>query len=265
MFEGKDLRERLHAGKTCLGTWINFTDPCVAELLCSSGFDFFIIDSEHSAIDVETVQANIMATKGSQVAPMVRVAWNDPVLIKRVLDAGAAGILVPMVRSAADVQNAIAACMYPPTGIRGFGPRRPARYERDFTEYIQNANDNLVVWAQIEHVDAINHIEEIVRVPRLDGVFIGSCDLSGSMGLLGQTRHPEVLAAIDRVIAAAHAVGVPMGIAGPVKPEDAFDWISKGIQFITLGGDQGYLVHASQTSVNGVKRLLSEATLVTEG
>ncbi len=196
-------------------------------------------------MDIESVQRNCMATKGSDVAPMVRVPWNDPVMIKRVLDAGAAGILAPMVRSAEDVVRAVEACLYPPAGIRGFGPRRPANYERNFAEYIANANDHIVIWVQIEHIDAVNAIDEIVSVPRLDGVFVGSNDLSGSMGLLGQPRHPQVLAAIDRVIAAARGAGVPMGIAGPAAPVDANAWLEKGVQFMTLGGDQG-LAGASQ-------------------
>lgn len=264
MFEGQRLRWKLQAGEVCLGTWINFTDPCVAELLCGSGFDFFIIDSEHGPLDIEAVQHNIMATKGTTVAPVVRVAWNDHVLIKRALDVGAAGVLVPLVRSARDVESAIAACMYPPDGIRGFGPRRPANYERDFGEYIATANDNIVVWAQIEHKDAVDNIEEIVRVPRLDGIFIGSCDLSGSLGLLGQTQHELVQQAVAKVITVGTRAGVSVGIAGPAKPESAFAWISKGVQFITLGGDQGYLVYASQTAVSGVRHLLDSSTKSTE-
>ncbi|MFH1613554.1 MAG: aldolase/citrate lyase family protein [Planctomycetota bacterium] len=258
MYEGTLLKSKLQAGQICLGTWINFTDPTVAELLTESSFDFFIIDSEHSAMDIESVQLNIMATKGTQVAPMVRVPWNDPVLIKRVLDSGAAGVLVPLVRTANDVRNAISACMYPPRGNRGFGPRRPASYERHFNKYIETANDNIIVWAQIEHIDAVNNIEQIVQVPGLSGVFVGSCDLSGSMGLLGQTSHADVLGAIDKVIASAKAANIPTGIAGPAKPELANQWLEKGIQFITLGGDQGYLVHASQQAVNGLKKLREE-------
>lgn len=257
MFEGKKLREKLHAGEVCLGTWLNFTDPCVAEILSGSGFDFLIIDSEHSAQDIESVQGSIMATKGSGVAPMVRVAWNDPVLIKRVLDAGAAGVLVPQVCTAEEATQAIQACLYPPQGIRGFGPRRPANYEREFSEYINTANDNLVIWAQIEHIDAVKNIEEIVRVPRLDGVMMGPCDLSGSLGKLGQTQHPQVLEAIERTLAAAKANSVPAGMPCPSQPEAAFQWVQKGMQFITLGGDQSYLTRASHAAVSGVKKLLS--------
>lgn len=258
MFEGIKLRSMLRERKVCLGTWINFTDPCVAELLCGSSFDFFIIDSEHSALGIESVQLNVMATKGTDVAPIVRVPWNDPMHIKRALDVGAAGILAPLVRSAEDVEAAVAACMYPPAGIRGFGPRRPANYERNFTEYIETANDNIVVWVQIEQIDAVNNIEAIVRSPRLDGVFIGSYDLSGSLGLLGQTGHKRVLEAIDKTIAAAREAGVSVGMAGPCKPETAFNWLSKGVQFITLGSDQSFLVNASHAVTSGVRKLLEE-------
>jgi len=256
MFEGKELLRKLHSGRTCLGTWISFIDPCLTELLSGSGFDFLIIDSEHSAMDIESVQANIMATKSSDTAPVVRVAWNDPVLIKRVLDAGAAGILVPQVRTVEDVELAVSACMYPPVGIRGFGPRRPSAYERYVKDYIATANDNLVVWVQIEHMDAIECIEKIVRVPRLNGVFVGSNDLSGSLGLLGQPQHPKVLEAIDRVITAARDAGVPMGIAGPAEPDAVYAWLAKGVQFITLGDDQWFLMDGAQAAVSGVKVLL---------
>ena len=258
MFEGKKLREKLHAGQICLGTWVTSTDPCVTELLCGSGFDFIIIDSEHTALDIELIQHSLMATKGSNVTPMVRVAWNDQVLIKRVLDRGAAGVLVPHVQTAEDVQQAIAACMYPPVGVRAFGPHRPANYGRQYAEYIETANDNIVVWVQIEHIDAVNNIEEIVRIPRLDGVIFGPYDLAGSLGLLGQPQHPQVLEAIDKTITAAREAGVPVGSTAPAAPEAAFEWLLKGVQFITLGADMSYLVQASQTVVFGVKKLIKE-------
>lgn len=258
MFEGKKLRDRLHAGQMCLGTWINFTDPRVAELLCSSGFDFLILDSEHSALGIETIQHNIMATKGSQVSPIVRVAWNDAVLIKQALDMGAAGILVPLIRTAHEARQVLAACLYPPAGERGFGPLRPTHYYRQFGEYIETANDHIVVWIMIEDIEAVNNIEEIVRIPRLDGIFIGQFDLSGSMGLLGQINHPRVDAAIEKIIYAAKAASLPIGITSPPRPEIAFQWLSKGVQFLTLGDDITYLVDASQGVVSGLKNLVEK-------
>jgi len=256
MLEGKALRDRLRAGEICLGTWTASSDPCIAEMLTGSGYDFIVIDSEHGALGIESVQQDIMAMKGTGVAPIVRVPWNDAVLVKRVLDSGAAGVLIPLVRSAEEVEQAIAACMYPPAGIRGFGPRRPSNYERDATAYLATANESLVVWVQIEHIDAVNAIDAIVSTPRLDGVFIGSNDLSGSLGLLGQPRHPRVMEAIDKTIASAKAAGVSVGIAGPADPQAAFEWLSKGVQFITLGSDASLLIQASEASVQGVRRLV---------
>jgi len=258
MFEGKKLREKLHSGQICLGTWVTSTDPCVTELLCGSGFDFIIIDTEHTALDTELVQHCLMATKGSDVAPMVRVAWNDPVLIKHVLDVGAAGVLVPHVSTPEAVQQAIAACMYPPVGIRAFGPRRPGNYGRQFAEYIETANDHIVVWVQIEDVDAVNNIEQIARIPRLDGVIFGPYDLAGSLGVLSDPGHPLVIEAIDKTIAAAREAGVPVGFTASAAPEAAFEWLLKGVQFMTLGADTSYLMQASQTAVSGVKKLINE-------
>lgn len=258
MYEGKELREKLHSGKTCFGTWVNFADPCIYELLAGTGYDFLLMDAEHGAMDTMDVQANLMAVKGTSTPAMVRVAWNEPWMIKRVLDAGAAGVLVPMVRTADEVRRAIEASLYPPAGIRGFGPRRPSDYERNGAAYIANANDHVVLWVQIEHIDAVENIDEIVQAPHLDGLFIGSNDLSGSMGLLGQTRHPRVLEAIDTVIAAARRAHVPMGMAGPAKPEDAFAWLQKGVQFITLGSAESYLVQTSHAVLSGVKQLVAQ-------
>ncbi|MBI2843340.1 MAG: hypothetical protein HYX78_08065 [Armatimonadetes bacterium] len=258
MYEAQELKTKLAAGEICLGSWISFADPTVVELMAGSGFDFFIIDSEHAPADVMVIQSSVMATKGTRVTPIVRVAWNDPVLIKRVLDVGAAGVLVPMIRTDQEAINAVAACMYPPKGIRGFGPRRPSNYERFAAEYIATANDSIIVWAQIEHIEAIRNIDEIVAVEGLGGVFIGANDLSGSMGILGQPGHPDVLQAIDKVLTAAKKAGLPVGIGGPGKPEVAVGWIRKGMQFVTLASDQSYLVAATEAAVSGVKQMLAE-------
>lgn len=259
MYEGRALRDKLQAGTVCLGTWHSFADPCVTECLCGAGFDFIIIDAEHGALDLGTVQAQCLAMKGTGVEPIVRVAWNDPVRIKPLLDMGAGGIVAPLVRSAEEVEAAVAACLYPPQGVRGYGPRRPIAYGRHFADYIAAANDSLVIWVQVEHIDAVDDIERIVRVPRLDGIIVGSNDLSGSMGLLGQPQHPDVLAAIDRVIAATRGTGVAMGLAGPDQPELAAAWIARGVQFLTLGWDAGLLSRAVDAAVAGTRALVSGA------
>ena len=258
MFEGKRLRDRLRAGEICLGIGTASSDPCEAELLSLLGFDFLLIDSEHGALNIESVQQVIMATKGTDVAAIVRVPWNDPVRIKPVLDAGAAGVVVPLVNTAQEARLAVAACMYPPVGVRGYGPRRPSNYEREAEEYIAKANDNLTVWVQIEHQEAVNNVEEIVRTPGLNGVLIGSNDLSASMGLLGQPRHPRVLEAIAKTIAAGKEAGMPVGMAGPGDPQAAFERLQEGLQFIILGSATSFMASATEAALSRVQQLIKE-------
>src|SRR5437667_9567128 len=186
MENARKFMEKIRRGQVCLGTGISFTDPTVTEAL-STILDFVWIDMEHQPLTIETVQAHIMATKGTDTAPLVRVAWNDPVLIKPVLDMGAAGVIVPLVRTAEDVHRAVAACKYPPDGVRGYGPRRPSNYGRTGgPDYIRAANAAILPIVQIEHVDAVNHIEEILAVPGLATVVIGPNDLAGSLGHMGE-------------------------------------------------------------------------------
>lgn len=262
MNEGKILKRKLEAGKVCFGTWVSFTDPCLTELLGGSGFDFLLMDPEHSPMNIETIQLNIMATKGSDTVPIIRMAWNDPVLIKFVLDAGAGGVLAPMVCSADEARRAVAACKYPPAGIRGFGPRRPSNYSRIAAEeYIKRANEDLVILVQIEHIKGVENIKEILAVPGLCGIFIGANDLSGSMGLLGQPGHPKVVNAIDTILAEAKKAGIPAGLCLPA-PEEAQDWVNRGVQFMTLSEDMEFLTKGSQDILENVKKILKSPSVV---
>lgn len=258
MYEGRRLLTKLAEGRVCLGTWVFSTDYTMVELLCESGYDFIVIDAEHCAFNVETVQACITAGGGSDVTIVVRVAWNDPVLIKQVLDAGAGGVIVPLIRSAEEARQAVAACMYPPDGIRGFGPRRPSSYHRRAMEYLASANENIVVLAQLEHIDAVNCIDQILAVPGLTGVIIGRNDLSGSMGVLGQHEHPQVVAAIDQVLSAARRTGAHVGMVSSSDPQQALRWVERGMHFVTLENSDGFLVQASEAAVNGTRALLVE-------
>jgi 2-keto-3-deoxy-L-rhamnonate aldolase RhmA len=253
------LKERLHAGEHLIGAWITLTDACVTEMLCGSGFDFLIIESEHTPQSIETVQRHIMATKSSSTAPMVRVSANDPVLIKPVLDAGAVGVLVPQVSSAEDARRAVAACLYPPVGIRGFGAGRPTDYGRDIVGYIERANREMVVWAQIEHIDAVNNLDEILAVPGLDAVCTGQFDLAASMGLLGEVGHPRVLEAIERIIARARHAHVPVGHMLGTDPRTAYDWIRRGAQFVSVGQDSAFMLQGADRTVAELGRMLQEA------
>jgi 2-keto-3-deoxy-L-rhamnonate aldolase RhmA len=248
------FRARLAAGETCLGTVITFTDATVTEAL-SQVLDFVWIDMEHNALSLETVQAHLMATKGSDTTALVRVPWNDPVLIKPVLDIGAPGIIVPLVRSAAEARRAVAACLYPPEGIRGFGPRRASNFgELGGPEFCRAANASVMPIVQIEHIDAVKSIDEILTIPRLASIVFGPNDLAGSMGLMGQPRHPDVLSAIESVIAKARQASIPIGIGVGDDPELLADWIARGVQWLAMGGDCSLLLRAARATVAEVRQ-----------
>ena len=231
------FRSKLNQGQVCLGTGISFSDPTITEALCGL-LDFIWIDMEHAPLSIETVQAHVMATKGSDTTPLVRVSWNDPVIIKPVLDIGAAGVIVPLIRTAEDARRAVAACRYPPEGIRGDGPRRPSNYSRQGgTAFCRSANESVIVIVQIEHIDAVNNLDEILSVPGLTGIVVGPNDLSGSMGQMGEPRHPSVIQAIETVIAKARQSKVFVGIAVGDDPELLMEWLDKGMQWVLMGCD----------------------------
>jgi 2-keto-3-deoxy-L-rhamnonate aldolase RhmA len=236
--------EKLKKGEVALGTVISLLDPAVTELLAED-LDFVWIDMEHSPQTLATLQGHLMATKGSTATPLVRVPWNDPVLIKPVLDGGAAGVIVPMVRTADEARQAVAACLYPPKGDRGFGPRRPSRYGRlGGPSFCQQTNDEMICILQIEHIDAIHSIESIIAVPGVTSLVVGPNDLSGSMGHMGEPSHPEVVKAIDVLLEKAGRAGMPVGIGIGADPRWAREWIDKGMKWIAAGSDTALLLGA---------------------
>ncbi len=238
--------DKIRRGQTCLGTCITFTDPAVTEAL-TNALDFVWIDMEHNALTIESVQAHIMATAASETAALVRVGWNDAVLMKPVLDIGADGVVVPLAQNAEDVRRAVAACRYPPAGVRGFGPRRAAQYGRlGGPEFCDLANETVLTIVQIEHINAVKQIDEILDVPGLGAIVIGSNDLAGSMGYIGQPRHPEVLRAADQVIAAAQRHGVIWGAAIGDDREIVGEWARKGAQWICMGCDFTFLLKTAE-------------------
>jgi 2-keto-3-deoxy-L-rhamnonate aldolase RhmA len=234
------IQEKLRRGEVSLGSWISMGHVSSAEILASAGFEWIVIDTEHTAIDVSEVLRLIMAIEGRGCIPLVRLAWNDPIQAKAVLDSGAAGILVPMVNSKAEAELAVKSIKYPPLGIRGVGLARAQGYGQTFKEYVEAANRDTLLLLQIEHIDAVNNIEEILSVEGVDGTYIGPYDLSMSMGLPGQIHHPEVRAAMDRVLKATIEKGLAPGIH-LVHPSDAeskiHDFTKVGYTFITIASD----------------------------
>ncbi len=197
--KGSELKRKLKAGEVCLGSWLTCAELALADVLCHSGFDFIIVDMEHSPITLEQLQAMNLTFRDAQALPTVRIPWNDAVFCKQVLDAGSEGVLVPWVNSAAEARSPVAACKYPPMGVRGIAPRLAADYGRARAEYLKTANDRTVVMCQVETKESLANLDEMLKVPGVDVYFVGPADLSASMGYFGEPNHPEVQKAIDEV------------------------------------------------------------------
>jgi 2-dehydro-3-deoxyglucarate aldolase/4-hydroxy-2-oxoheptanedioate aldolase len=254
MENAMEFRRKIESGQVCLGTGISFSDPTVTESL-SGMLDFVWIDMEHTALSLESVQGHIMATKGTKTAALVRVRSNDPVLIKPVLDIGADGIILPLIRDADDARRAVASCLYPPAGIRGFGPRRPSNYGRRFgLEFCEAANKSIIVILQIEHADSIRNIDEIIQVPGVTGIVFGPYDLSGSLGHMAEPGHPDVIQAIETVLAKAKSTNLFVGMALGT-PQDARKWLAKGVQWALLSVDYAILVKSLSQLVEETRNL----------
>lgn len=253
MENANKFKNKILSGEICLGTCIGFSDATITEALCNV-LDFVWIDMEHNPLSLQDVQGHIIVTKGTNMTPLVRVPWNDPVLIKPVLDIGAAGIVVPLARNAEDVRKAVSACLYPPEGIRGFGPKRSSQYGKlNGKEYCRLANETVMVIAQIEHIEAAKNLDEILAVPGLTSILIGPNDLSGSMGHMGEPRHPEVLAVIDRIIQTARKTDVFVGIAIGDDADQLNEWVDKGVQWLSMGNDCSLLLKAAQQTASQVR------------
>lgn len=237
--------EKIRQGGVCVGTGITFSDATATEALCDV-FDFVWIDMEHNALSLESVQGHLIATKGSRTLPLVRVRANDPIMIKTVLDIGAPGIIVPMVRTVQEATLAVQACRYPPQGFRGIGPRRASNYGRLLNDdFFRKANEDILVMVQIEHRDAVENLDGILAVPGLSGIAIGRADLSASMGYIGQWDHPEIDRVVEEVIRKARKTQLLVGMGGGDDPEIAGKWVRRGVQWIQMGGDFSLMLRAA--------------------
>lgn len=234
------IKDTIRSGGVSIGSWMSMAHVSIAEILAAAGYDWVVIETEHTAIDTSEVLPLIIAIEGRGAVPLVRLAWNDPIQAKAVMDSGAAGVLVPMVNSKADAELAVASVKYPPQGSRGVGLARAQGYGVTFDAYLEAANRDGLLMVQIEHIDAVRNIEEILSVSGIDGTFIGPYDLSCSMGLPGRLHHPEVQAAQRRVLDATVAHGMIPGIH-LVHPDTAAaelaQCVAQGYRFIALGTD----------------------------
>lgn len=207
------FRQRLHNGDMLLGTMINLPSASIAEVLAAAGYDWLFVDGEHGALGAAEL-LSILQAVDRDIACIVRIPELDGGAIKRALDLGAAGIIVPQVETADQAAEAVRLARYAPEGERGMGLARAHRYGFGFREYVATANDEIAVVIQAEHARAVDNIEAIAAVGGLDAVFIGPYDLSASLGHPGEIQHPEVVAAIDRITAACRSANMPLGYFG---------------------------------------------------
>jgi 4-hydroxy-2-oxoheptanedioate aldolase len=226
-----------------IGLWSTLGSAMVAELVGHAGFDWLLIDTEHSPNELPAIVAQLQAMQTGTASAVVRPAWNDPVLIKRILDIGVQSLLIPFVETAEAAAAAVAATRYPPDGIRGVSTgSRAAGYGR-IKDYPRAAGAEICVLVQIETKKGVDNIEAIANTPGVDGVFVGPADLSASLGHLGDQLNPAVQDTICRVLAACQNAGKPAGYLTGNEAESK-KWLDAGFRFVAVGTDNGVLVNA---------------------
>ena len=251
------LKAKLNRSELTIGSWVTLGHPSIAEIMASAGFDWLVLDMEHSVLELSEVQAIIQVLDGKQCPAIVRLTSNHPDQIKRVMDAGATGIMVPMIKSAADAKAAVDGVYYPPRGQRGVGLARAQGYGASFQPYRQWLEENAVIVVMIEHVDAVNAIDEILAVPGIDAYIIGPYDLSGSMGRPGDLNHPDVQTAIAQVLEAGRRAGKPGGIhVIEPDPQALQQRIAAGFNFLGYALDIRILDSICRTHLHSIRATL---------
>jgi 4-hydroxy-2-oxoheptanedioate aldolase len=240
------LKQALHANQRQVGLWLTLTSPTVTEIVAGAGFDWMLIDMEHTTNELPDVVHHLRAAdSGGTAEPVVRVPWNEPVIVKRLLDSGARSLMFPYVQTAEEARRAVAATRYPPRGIRGYaGGSRATGYGR-MTGYAQNAESSICVIVQIESPAAIDAIADIAAVDGVDGIFIGPNDLAANMGFLGQSSAPEVTAMVLKGLALIRAGGKAAGLLN-YDETSARKMFDAGFCFIAVGGDTGLVARGAE-------------------
>ncbi len=234
----------IRAGQPQIGLWVTLSDPFAAEAVASAGYDWVLIDMEHSPNDLNSVMGQLQVFAAHSTTPIVRPDWNDPVKVKRLLDIGAPGLLFPMVQSVAEAQAAVAATRYPPRGIRGVAGTTRANAFGRIQDYFTRIEDETAVLIQAETLSAVAQVEDMANTYGVDGVFFGPADIAADMGFLGQPMHEDVWA---KILPAAHrliAKGIPVGTL-VMDPAFAKRLLGEGFTFVACGSDAGLLARGS--------------------
>ncbi|MBQ8309742.1 MAG: 4-hydroxy-3-methylbut-2-en-1-yl diphosphate synthase [Clostridia bacterium] len=254
------LTQKMSEGKLLYGTVLTSGSPLITEMLAQCGFDVLWLDMEHSAIGIESLLNNMIAARSGGTPAWVRVPWNDPVRVKPVIDMGADGVIFPFIRTVDDAKLAVASCTFPPKGIRGYGPLRALDYGRiTQADFVESAYRDCKRIIQIEHVDAVNNLEEIAAIDGIDGYIVGPNDLSGSIGKLGRMHDEEMIALYRRIGSVLKAAGKPAGIftggyAGTLNTDDIERWIDMGYTMFFTGSDCGMVYNSATAMINAFNK-----------
>lgn len=252
MRENRCLRIWREGGQT-VGCWLSLANAYTAEALANLGFDWVCVDLQHGLLDYQDLTVMLPAISTGSATPLVRVPWNEPAAIMKALDAGAYGVIVPMINDRAEAERAVAACRYPPAGYRSYGPIRAALYGG--RGYAQEANDQIACIGMIETAAGLANLEEIVTTPGLDAVYIGPSDLALAMGLpnTGDSDHPEHAAAVARIREACQRAGIAAGIHTSSLAYTR-KYLADGFNLVNLGSDAGFMMRAAMADLTAARK-----------
>ena len=260
----RKLCKKMEAGQLLYGTVLTSGSPLVTEMMAQCGYDVLWMDMEHSAMGIESLLTNMMAARSGGTPAWVRVPWNDPVRVKPVIDMGADGVIFPFIRTVEDAKLAVASCTFPPEGIRGYGPLRALDYGKiTQAEFVRSAYRDCRRIIQIEHIDAVNNLEEIAAIDGIDGFIVGPNDLSGSIGKLGMQKDPEMMELYRRIATVLKAAGKPAGIfaggyAGTLDSDHIGKLIEMGYTMIFTSSDCGLLFNGAQAMLSDFNKVFRE-------
>lgn len=247
-----DFKAALAQRRRVFGTWLMMDNPVTAEALSYAGFDFLVVDMEHSATDVRQARAQLQAIQGGGAAAVVRLPASEPVVVKKVLDLGAQTLMFPMIQSAEEARRAVSSTRYAPEGIRGMAAMHRASRYTTVDGYLEKAASELCVTVQIETAEAVANAAAIAAVPAVDGLFVGPGDLSASLGLIGQVSHAKVVENVERVLEAAHKAGKPAGILA--ANEDLGEKYAKmGFDFVAVASDMAFLMRSARAALGRMR------------
>lgn len=254
-----NLKDKMQKRKITIGSWITLSHPAIAEIMAKAGFDWLAVDMEHSAITLNQVQQLVQVIELSGCVPLVRVGENNPNLIKRVMDTGSHGVIVPMVNSKEEAIRSVNAVKYPPSGTRGVGLARAQGYGLEFEKYKEWVNKESILIIQIEHIEAVNNLEEIFDLDDLDGFIVGPYDLSASVGRPGEFNRLEVKKAITKIMKVAKDYDIVPGFhVIPPSADELLKKMREGYKFLGFSIDTLFLGQSCQRELSKITQYLNK-------